>query len=187
LRHSLQFVFWISAGPKSTVAVLKSIPPGMHPWIFFVTAYGQARALDLDYLLKPFDRERFDAALDRARLQLRQSECENRADRFIVRHGDRILSVPAQEIDCEAQGNYTMLHPRRRKHLLRESMANLRSRLDIRRFRRIHRSAIVNLDAVGELPSGFQGDYELILRDGTCLKLSHRYRRNLERNALGGL
>jgi two-component system LytT family response regulator len=179
-------------------AVLEAIPPEKLPWAIFVTAYDQyaVRAFEvhaLDYMLKPFDRERFDAALDRARLQLRQPAWqdqvrESRADRFIVRNGGRVFFVPAKEIDwIEAQGNYAMLHRGGQTHLLRESMANLEGRLDIGQFRRIHRSAIVNVDAVGELRPGFHGDYEVILRDGTCLKLSHRYRRNLERNALGGL
>jgi len=177
------------------------------PHVIFVTAFDQyaVRAFEvhaLDYLLKPFDRERFDAALDRARQALRDPgapEWERRvtemledsrpgAERFLVRHDGRVILVPAREVEwIEAQGNYVVLHHGARTHLLRESMIHVEGRLDARQFRRVNRSAIVNLTAIAELRPGFHGDYEVALRSGERLKLTAGYRRNLEKDALGGL
>jgi two-component system LytT family response regulator len=184
-------------------AALEALDGERLPRVIFVTAYDQyaVRAFEvraLDYLLKPFDRERFDVALERAREELPRGEWRQRvrdmvaeqqsADRFIVRGDGRVFFVPAAEIDwVEAQGNYVNLHRAGRAHLLRDSMAHLENRLDSRLFRRIHRSTIVNIEAVREVRPAFHGDCEVVLRDGTRLKLSHRYRRNLEKNALGGL
>jgi two-component system LytT family response regulator len=156
----------------------------------------------LDYLLKPFDRERFDASLERARQALRDPsapEWERRVtemledsrtgvSRFLVRQDGRVILVPICEVDwIEAQGNYVLLHPGAHTHLLRESMIHVEGRLDARQFRRVNRSAIVNLAAIAELRPGFHGDYEVAPRNGERLKLTAGYRCNLEKDALGGL
>ncbi|HLK66633.1 MAG TPA: LytTR family DNA-binding domain-containing protein [Bryobacteraceae bacterium] len=185
--------------------VIEAIGPERQPGIVFVTAFDQyaVRAFEvhaLDYLLKPFDRERFDAAFAHARQSMRRHDWADRLsslvlqtrgqhlERFIVRDAGRVFFLPAGEIDwIEAQGNYVKLHGGGRTHLLREAMGALESRLDPRRFRRIHRSSIVNLDAIRELRPCFHGDYEVLLRDGTVLKLSHRLRSNLEQDAAGVL
>ena len=79
------------------------------------------------------------------------------------------------------------LHCQGRRHLFRDSIATLETRLDPARFPRISRSAIVNVESIHELRPRFRGNHDVILRDGTVLQLSHRYRANLNRNALGAL
>ena len=186
-------------------AVLQAIGWDEIPHVVFVTAYPQyaVRAFEsraLDYLLKPFDQDRFDKALQRARERMAQADWSGRAwkslheakpdpiDRFIVREAGRVFFLPARDVHwIEAQGNYVLLHARSGAHLFREPMASLSARLDARQFRRIHRSTIVNLDSIRELRPCFHGDYEVVLIDATVLKLSHRFRANLEKNAVGGL
>jgi two-component system LytT family response regulator len=177
--------------------VLQALERRPFPHVIFVTAFDRyaVRAFEvhaLDYLLKPFDRDRFDAALDRAR-QHRQHPAAAPAwgaqlDRVIVRAEGRIFFLASGEIDwIEAQGNYVNLHCGGRTHLLREALGSLEARLDPRIFPRISRSVIVNLECIRELRPLFRGDYQVILRDGAVLHLSHRYRANLNRNAVGAL
>jgi two-component system LytT family response regulator len=184
--------------------VIEAIQREQMPRIIFVTAYDQyaVRAFDvnaLDYLLKPFDRERFDAALERAQREL-DPQWNDRVtallqqmrgeylDRLIIRGQGRVFFLGASEVDwIEAQGNYVSLHSGGRRHLFREAIGSLEAKLDPRRFRRIHRSTIVNIDSIRELRPAFRGEYDVVLRDGTELKLSHRYRGNLEKNFLGAL
>jgi two-component system LytT family response regulator len=188
-------------------SVLEALGPEGSPEIIFVTAYDQyaVRAFDVhavDYLLKPFDRERFETALDRAQHRLREGSPSNlgqfrallrdaRQDhlgRLIVRTAGSVRFLPIGEIDwIEAQGNYVNVHSGGRSYLLREAIVSLEAKLDPLQFRRIHRSSIVNLASIRELRSTFHGGYQVILRDGTLLKLSSRYRANLEKGALGGL
>jgi two-component system LytT family response regulator len=184
--------------------VIEAVGCDRMPRVIFVTAFDQyaVRAFEvhaLDYVLKPFDRERFDAALERARRDLDGSWPERLIalleeprgkylQRLIIRAGGRVFFVGAAEIDwIEAQGNYVNVHSGGRSHLFREAIGNLEGKLDPMRFRRIHRSAIVNVDSIRELRPCFRGDYEVVLRDGTELKLSQRYRGNLEKDSLGGL
>jgi two-component system LytT family response regulator len=181
----------------SGFGVLGALETKHLPIVIFVTAYDQhaLRAFEvnaLDYVLKPFDRERLEAALDRARRQLERPEKNSdwtaRVERLIIRAEGRVFFIGASEIDwIEAQGNYVNVHGLGRAWLFREAIGTLETRLDPRRFRRIHRSTIVNLDSVRELRQGFHGDYVVVLRDGTELKLSHRFRSNLEKNSLGAL
>ena len=184
--------------------VLEALDPGEMPVVIFVTAYDKyaLRAFDvhaLDYLLKPFDRERFQSALDRAREQIgkRQNGDVNQqllsllADRaagekpmrrLVIKSGGRILFLRAEEIDwVEAAGNYLRLHVGREEHLLRETMSGLEGRLDSRKFLRIHRSTIVNLDRIKEMQASFHGEYEVRLRDGARLTLSRTYRDKLQK------
>ena len=179
--------------------VLERLAPEATPLVVFVTAYDRhaVRAFEvyaLDYLLKPFDAERFAATVQRARTRLAQNGGEEmtRALRALmaevrpaaaaspqilsVRSGQRIVPVRVEEIDwVEAEGNYVRLHRRGTSHLLRETMAALEQSLDPRRFRRIHRSAIVNVDRIAELVPWFGKDFRVILRDGTQLTLSRSY------------
>ena len=179
--------------------VLERLAPEDIPLVVFVTAYERhaLRAFEvhaLDYLLKPFDTDRFAATLRRARLQLagcgrldvaralramldeRHERRPDRADVLSVRTGPRIVPVRIDEIDwVEAEGNYVRLHRGGTSHLLRETMAALEQTLDGRRFRRIHRSAIVNVERIAELRPWFGKDYKVILRDGTELTLSRSY------------
>ncbi len=102
-------------------------------------------------------------------------------DRLLVKEEGRMYFVPVTEIDwIEAFGNYARLHTGPRVHLIRETMATLERALDTRRFARIHRSTIVNLDRVRQMDLWGSGDYMVRLADGTQLKLSRWYRDRLE-------
>ncbi|NLG60666.1 MAG: response regulator transcription factor [Candidatus Cloacimonetes bacterium] len=182
--------------------VLESLGGDTPPVVIFVTAYDQFavqafEAHALDYILKPFDEDRFGTALRRARESVRrhrtgelderlQSLLANvgggkRADRIAVKEGGRIVFLRTSEIDwIGAEGNYARLHVGKRSHLMRETMTSLENRLDSSRFLRIHRSTIVNVEAIAELEPLFQGDYVVILRDGTRLTSSRGYRSNLQ-------
>lgn len=189
-------------------AVIEACQAEFLPLIIFVTAYDQyaVRAFEvsaLDYLLKPYDQERFENALERACQQVRSGggghfnervlalleQNQARAtflERLIIKSEGRIFFLRTDEIEwIEAEGNYVLLHVGQKKHLFREAISNLESRLNPRKFQRIQRSAIVNIDYIRELQPWFRGDYRVILRDGTELKLSHRYRENLDKY-LGG-
>lgn len=184
-------------------AVLRKINRGGIPAIIFVTAHDQyaIKAFDahaLDYLLKPFSDERFAVALDRAKAQVRQrgaadlrgklrallGDAEARpeyAGRFLIKEAGRVLFVKAGEIDwIEAADYYVNLHTGSKSHLLRETMSELENQLDPNMFLRVHRSAIANLQRVKEVQTRPGGEYFLILKDGTQLKLSRSRREQLE-------
>ena len=187
--------------------VLGRLRDGEIPVVIFVTAFDEyaLNAFEvhaLDYLLKPFDDERFEKALRRVKVQARQQEAQrlsqkllklvedHRAapnggttsavdsepsylDRMAVKSAGRVHFLKSSEIDwIEAADYYVKLHVSGKSHLLRETMSALESRLDPRRFLRIHRSAIVNLDRVKELRTQTHGDCAVRLHDGTQLKLS---------------
>ena len=169
--------------------------------VVFVTAFDQyaVRAFDvqaLDYLLKPFDRTRLDKALDRARAAIHgdgdlherlaalveQVRPESRPlDRMMVKSSGRITFLRVDEIDwIEAADNYVRVHAGREGHLIRETMNHLETQLDRRKFVRIHRSAIVNVDSIAEIRSLFHGDHSVRLRTGTEIPLGRSYRDRLE-------
>jgi len=179
--------------------------------IIFVTAFDRyaLKAFDvhaLDYLLKPFDDERFEHALARAKSQIEareinrlskrllalleeresqrkeSSEQQNYLTRLMIKVSGRVVLLKVNEIDfIEADGNYAKLHVGRKAHLLREKMHDLEGRLDPERFVRIHRSVIVNLDRIKEMHPHFNGDYIVVLEDGRQLRLSRTRRDHLER------
>jgi len=175
--------------------VLRKLRGGALPAIVFVTAHDEyaVRAFEVeavDYLLKPFDRRRFNEALRRARRRLggeaapdvdrlldaiRQMR-ETRWSRFVVKLRDRMTLVPASEVDwIEAEGKYVRLHCGNAKHLIRESISEVESRLGADEFARIHRRTIVNLRKVTEIYRGFGGDYIVALSSGAKLTVSRRY------------
>jgi len=183
-------------------AVLERLPAGRTPLVVFVTAYDQyaLRAFEVsavDYLLKPFDRRRFAKALQRAKARL-AAEADNglgqrtlalleelrarssHLDRLVVKAGGRAFFLKTEEIDwIEAEGKYVRLHVGRESHLLREPISTLEAQLDPRRFLRIHRSTIVNIDRIRELQPWFHNEVRVILRDGTELMLSRGCRKKL--------
>jgi two-component system LytT family response regulator len=154
----------------------------------------------LDYLLKPFDQERFHGALKRVRSQIDNQETRDlgrrllalvrdlksdrpaaRTDRLVVKSGGRLFFLRAEEIDwIEAAGNYVRLHVGQDGHLLRETMNSIEARLNPETFFRIHRSHIVNIERIKELQPWFNGEYVVILRNGTRLTLSRGYREKLQ-------
>jgi two-component system LytT family response regulator len=172
--------------------------------IVFVTAYDQyaLRAFEvhaLDYLLKPFDRERFDKALRRAKSQIEReragtmnrelaallADLKSRPkplERLVIKAGGRVFFLRVDEIDwIEAAANYVRLHTGKEAHLLRETINGLAAKLDPDKFLRIHRSIIVNLERVKEMQPWFHGDYVVILQDGTQLTSSRNYREQLRK------
>lgn len=173
------------------------------PLIIFVTAFDQyaLKAFEvhaIDYLLKPFDRQRFTDTLRHAREQLRRTpaaDADSRfaalleqlrseakpADRLVFKQDGRVIFLRTELIDwIEADGNYVRLHAGTETHYFRESMAALEAQLPAAQFMRISRSVIVNLDRVKELQPLFYGDYVAILHDGSRLNLSRHYRHRLE-------
>ena len=193
--------------------VLDALGTEQLPAVIFVTAYDTyaIRAFEvnaLDYLLKPFDRDRFRKALQRARSQitkessaltgeqlgvlLEEAQPERSAtagrhtlERLVIKSSGRVFFLRTEEIDwIEAAGNYLRLHVGNDMHLLRDTMNNLEARLHPDKFLRIHRSTMVNLERVKELQPWFHGDYKVILLDGTELTLSRSYRPKL-RDLLG--
>ncbi len=161
----------------------------------------------VDYLLKPFADARFYGALARARETVRQrrtgavNERLNRlllhleqeappaaetrgtpfSDRILIKSSGEILFLKVQDVDwVEAEGDYMVFHAGGKSHLLRETMSRLEERLDPRRFVRIHRSTIVNIDRVRKLTPSFAGEYAVVLEDGTKLKLSRSYHDRLQ-------
>ncbi len=170
----------------------------------------------IDYLLKPFEDARFYSAIERARESVRQRKAEalNQrlsrllqfleagsagapgatgkeqafSDRILVKSSGEIIFLKAEEIDwIEAEGDYMVFHVSGKTHLLRETMARLEARLDPKRFIRIHRSTIVNIDRVRKLSPSFVGEYTVVLSDGTKLKLSRSYHERLQELLKGAL
>ena len=181
--------------------VVRSLTTAELPAIVFVTAYDRyaLRAFDvqaIDYLLKPFTRERFRTALARARERLHGRSNDERVTRLLehlrasrhyptrvaVRTADRFVVVDWSDVDwVEAADNYVRLHVGRREHLVRETLASIERLLDPDRFARIHRSAIVQLDRIVELHPATHGDVDVILRDGARLTLTRTFRDGLQR------
>jgi two-component system LytT family response regulator len=162
--------------------------------VVFVTAYDQyaLKAFEagaLDYLLKPFDNERFLLALGRAKERIRQrKEIPGKADRFVIKGAGQVTFVKISEIDwIEAADYYACLHVRAKTHLLRRRMSDLERELDQTMFCRIHRSTIVNVNRVRGLELNAGGEYEVVLETGTRLALSRGYRKHVHaRLGLGG-
>jgi two-component system, LytTR family, response regulator len=172
------------------------------PAIIFVTAYDQyaIRAFDvhaLDYLLKPFNRERLKRAVTRAREQIEKAgtgkiderlasllkdltSSKKYLERLVVKSVGRVFFLRTDEVDwIEAAGNYVKLHVGREGHLIRETMNGLEAKLNPDKFLRIHRSTLVNIDRIKELNPLFSGDYTVMLKNGTELTLSRNYRDRL--------
>jgi two-component system LytT family response regulator len=167
--------------------VLEMLGGELPPAVVFVTAYDQyaLRAFEagaLDYLLKPFDNARFDRALGRAKERLAHERNPSpMLERFAVKSAGQVAFLKASEIDwIEAADYYSCLHVGARTHLLRRSMAELDQELDQAVFCRIHRSTIVRLDRVRGLKLNESGEYDVLLEDGTKLRLSRRYRKQLQ-------
>src|SRR5690348_1780208 len=183
--------------------VIEAVGPERMPLVIFVTAYDQHalkafQVRALDYILKPFDRERFSEALQRARKQIERDETgdlgrrllalvkdlrrdQPRTDRLVVKSAGRLFFLRTDEIDwVEAAGNYVRLHVGPASHLLRETMNAIEGRLDPEKFFRIHRSRIVNMERIQELQPWLNGEYAVLLRTGTRLTLSRGYREKLQ-------
>ena len=184
--------------------VVEAVGVDRMPPVIFVTAYDRhaLKAFEvnaLDYLLKPFDTERFAKALKRAKAQIEHrqiSDLSRRlqtliddlktdrkyAERLVIKSAGRIFFLSVDEIDwIEAADNYVRLHAAREAHLLRETMNSLEKRLDPEQFIRVHRSRIVNTQRVKELRPLFRGEYDITLKDGTRLETGRGYRDRVQR------
>jgi two-component system LytT family response regulator len=208
-RYAPQLVFLDIKMPRlDGMSMLQQLAPGHRPHIVFITAHDtfaiQAfEASAFDYLLKPFDQERFDQTLARLRHRMQQiaaarlglevrhllaASCtagnesaanvtDRGLERIVVRESGRVYFVDIASIEwVEASGNYVALHVADgRTHLVHETMTAMEARLDARRFVRIHRSTIVRLDRIKELLPHFNGEYVVVLKDNVRLKLSRGY------------
>jgi len=184
--------------------MLARLPAERWPLIVFVTAYdqhavGAFEVHALDYLLKPFEYDRLRQSVQRARAQLGQcdggaqqarllallEDLQRRAqtwDRVAVREDRRVTFVKPDDIDwIEAEGNYLRLHVGKKSYLLRETMNAAETRLVPKKFLRVSRSVLVNLERVKEWQPLFHGDSVVILGDGTRLTVSRVYRESLDR------
>lgn len=178
--------------------VVQAISGEFVPEIVFVTAFDRyaVRAFDVaavDYLLKPFDHERLARAVDRVRTSMAHDEKDGREDRlltvldqvrsrgtylerFVVRQSGRLYFVRVEDVEwIESEGNYLLLHIGEATHVIRETMQSLETRIDPRRFLRIHRSIIVNLDFIKEMRIYSNTEQLAILKSGQRLALSRRY------------
>ncbi len=195
--------------------VIEEVGVKQMPVTVFVTAFDKhaLRAFEahaLDYLLKPFDHDRFDTALQRAKTFVRQqklgeineslfavlkdlkpkrnelpSETDKAAhqetiDHVVVKSGGRIYFLKVQDIDwVEGMSNYLSLHSASGTHLIRETMGNFHAKLDAKKFLRIHRSTIVNIERIKDIQPLFKGEYVITLTSGRRLKASRCYRHGL--------
>jgi two-component system LytT family response regulator len=181
--------------------VLAELQAKERPRVVFVTAHDRhaIKAFEvaaLDYVLKPIDDERFEAALSRALVSLKDAkdgELGRRvaslvassaaaSERYSVRLKGRTLLVKHAEIDwVGAEGDYVKIHAGARSWLVRDTLSNVERELGKRRFARIHRSTLVNVERVQEIRTEDDGDASLVLRDGTELAVGRTYRPALER------
>ena len=183
--------------------VLASIPAPSVPTVIFVTAYDEyaLKAFEVhaqDYLLKPFDPDRFYSAFQRAAERIRADRSSGanarllalledierdrpRRARIPIRSGGSVFFLPVDEIDwLEAADNYVRIHAKGETHVVRQTFQRMEDSLAPSRFVRIHRSTIVNVHRIKEIQPWFGGEYVVLLRDGTKLHTSRRYRARLE-------
>lgn len=188
--------------------VLRRTPAERIGAIVFVTAYDAfaLRAFEaqaLDYLLKPFDDDRFRRMLARAKERVRERRAHRLTrelmgclgvagptgwggvatgylERLAVKANGRVSLLHVEDVDWIEAADYCVrIHAGGRVHVLREAIKDLEARLDPRRFFRVHRSAIVNLSRIRELCPLYNGESVLVLLDGTQLRLSRARREQL--------
>ena len=173
-------------------ALVRSDEP---PSIVFVTAFDQyaVKAFEvsaLDYLLKPYDKERFEQALERARRSIQtRPDATTLAEtiaklrnedqyvrRLLIPNDGRSFFVATREIArLESDGNNVVVHTPRGRHALRATLESIETRLDPAQFARVHRSHLVNIDEIAEIHPWFHGDYKIKMRDGSEIAWSRRY------------
>ncbi len=184
--------------------ILRKVKTDKLPFVIFIAesekfAFKAFEASALDYLLKPFSRERLQTAVQKARelIQNRRNgsidrllrafldklpDGKNYPDKIMLKTAKGISFISTGEIDwIEAAGNYVKLHVKDSGHLLRETMNNIEAKLNPDKFLRIHRSSLVNIDRIKELQPLFNGDYIVILQNDTELNLSRNYNDRLQR------
>jgi two-component system LytT family response regulator len=198
-RHNPDLVFLDVQMPEvGGFDVLRALPTDRWPLVIFVTAYNQhaLQAFEvhaLDYLLKPFKLIRFRQALQRARQHLNVHDVPGKSRRFqewllaqeetaypsrlTVKSGEHTAFVEVNDVDCiEAAGNYAILHVGAINHILRETLSNLEAKLSPKRFLRVSRSAIVNLDRIKAVQPAIRGEHVVVLKNGRELPLTRGVR-----------
>ena len=184
---------------------------GFEPFVIFVTAYSEhaIKAFEVDavdYLLKPFDDERFMKALARAKAVIGaertgspptadQEESAGQTpgsvgctypQRLLIAEAGKVMFMPTREVEfVQSAGKFVKVFAQGKCHLMRQPMHELEARLDPSQFVRIHRSSIVNVDQIVEMHPLFHGDYELVLKRGTRLGMSRRFRSRFDRFLTG--
>lgn len=184
--------------------ILRKIETGTLPFVIFITesenfAVKAFEVSALDYLLVPFNKERLQNAVQKARRQIENRrngtldkllrafldkfpDGKNYPDKIMLKTAKGISFINTNEVDwVEAAGNYVKLHVKESGHLLRETMNNIESKLNPDKFLRIHRSSLVNIDRIKELQPLFNGDYIVVLQNDTELNLSRNYHDRLQR------
>jgi two-component system LytT family response regulator len=221
-RESPDIVFLDIQMPEMDgLQVVEEIGASAMPVTVFVTAFDKyaLRAFEahaLDYLLKPFDHDRFNSALQRAKTLVRQRKigeigenlfaliqdmksksgespaeteksqadkvlAKEPIDRVVIRSGGRIYFLKTDEIDwVEGAGDYLILHSAGVTHLIRETMNNFYAELDAKKFLRIHRSTIINIERIKDIQPLFKGEYVITLTGGKRLRSSRGYRHELQ-------
>jgi len=187
----------IQLGNRSGFEVLEGLAPA--PLVIFTTAYSEyaVKAFELqalDYLLKPFDRDRFTRSIERTREALKEpdhSDVEERvrrllaqipgrpatAQQILIKDTDKAFFLSVDDIQrVSAAGNYIEVHARGKVHLVRDTLTTFITQLDPLEFLRVHRSHVVRINFISEMRPLFHGDYELVLKDGATLSLSRRYK-----------
>lgn len=175
---------------------------GVRPFVIFVTAYSEYavdafRVKAVDYLLKPFDDDRFAKAIARARSLLGKERAADESassshgdferpaaprlrDRLLVNDGGRVLFVPVRDIELvQAAGKHVKIFVNGQCYLARQALRDVEARLDGSQFVRVHRSTIINVEQIVELHPLFHGDYEIGLKRGTRVTLSRRFRNRI--------
>jgi two-component system LytT family response regulator len=204
--HHADLVFLDVQMPElDGLGVIEAVGVAEMPLTVFVTAYDQhaIRAFEanaLDYLLKPFSDERFEGALGRAKARLEErsllefgqrvmkmvsaapANSDRRWDRLVVKSGGSTRFVRVVDVDwIEAAGVYVNLHVAGKEFLYRTALNDLADRLDPRRFVRVHRSAIVNIESIVQLEPISHGEFDVVLRNGSRARVSRTYRAQLEK------
>ncbi|MFC5412946.1 LytR/AlgR family response regulator transcription factor [Larkinella bovis] len=206
LHHRPHLIFLDIQMPRfDGFSVLRQVWPDHQPTVVFTTAYDQyaLQAFEvnaIDYLLKPFDDLRFGQALGRA-LERLNSRNQPRIEallaqllanqtpappreflsRLLVKEQGRMYFVDLNDVHyLDADGNYVTLHTATGKHIIYDSLTKLETRLDPNQFVRIHRSHIVNLAAIQEVETHFNGDYIVRLKTGSILKWTRNYRDKIQ-------
>ncbi len=209
-KHAPDLVFLDVQMPLlNGFGVVEAIGLDRLPAVVFVTAYDEhaIRAFEvnaLDYLLKPIEPRRFQKTLTRVRDQLNQTQDKQVSEkqsallktlakaeeapqsspyleRIVIRANERLLILPVEDVAwIGAHGNYVQIHAQGKAHLLRETMDGMERKLDPAKFVRLRRSTIVSVAQIKELKPLFQSEYTVVLKDGTPLTSSRRYRKNLD-------
>ncbi|MCX6881718.1 MAG: LytTR family DNA-binding domain-containing protein [Verrucomicrobia bacterium] len=184
--------------------VVETLGTAQMPLVIFVTAHDQfaLKAFEVnavDYLLKPFDRERFDLALGRVLETLRRRDPEDleqrmtklladlqprprSLDRLVIKTDGKVRFIRFEDIDwAEADDNYVAIHTGNESHLIRETMLALEKKLPAAQFLRVSRSSLINVGRIREMQPLFHGEYVIILKSGAKVTLSRSYRDRLQR------